>query len=118
MYVVAPNETALKVSRAPFRKKKAAKELKCYKCGKIGHFMRDCKSKTQKETLLMAGDGSSRGDKVWVLDSGASASMSSNRSDFTDFKRLTASSISKFSNLKKLEEYSIKTYYILLPELT
>ena len=82
------------------------KRIKCTNCGKIGHTMKNCRSKRsdnkstgrKQETMVVEGivtetSGSASFEallavscEAWILDSGASDHMSYDRSSFENFK--------------------------------
>uniref|UniRef100_A0A0K8UDK8 Retrovirus-related Pol polyprotein from transposon TNT 1-94 n=1 Tax=Bactrocera latifrons TaxID=174628 RepID=A0A0K8UDK8_BACLA len=72
---------------------KGNRELKCYACGRPGHFASKCKAKKkhgdreQKSyTMLAATNISFFNSSEWCVDSGATAHMCSDRKMFTKFQ--------------------------------
>jgi hypothetical protein len=80
---------------------------KCWKCGKIGHYKKDCKSKkvdkpkgsdstssTEDKTsteeggdVYLASTGTHADHDVWLIDSGASYHMTPHREWFSEYEK-------------------------------
>lgn len=83
---------ALLLRKRDFKKRSKAE---CWNCGKTGHIRRNCKAKKQVNGRASEPSGnvglmasSCKGDGSWILDSGASAHMSSHREWFSEYRDL------------------------------
>ena len=75
--------------------KKSKAQIKCYNCGKTGHYKNECRSPKKDyesgDSSYVALNTGVRDDNVWIIDSGASNHMSFDRQMFTSYKRLETS---------------------------
>lgn len=87
------------------------KDIRCFKCKKIGHYASKCKSATpqvniQKNggSLFSAADGHTfLNESIWCLDSGASSHMCCNRDLFEEFKEHSEEILLPGENYMKAE---------------
>ncbi|UYV73306.1 hypothetical protein LAZ67_10002655 [Cordylochernes scorpioides] len=112
---------ALNFSKDDTRKTSRKQRFKCYRCSKIGHIAKDCRSsinrdykadksysrkedyfKSQSENMLMAFNAVSSEDE-FILDSGATHHVCKNRQWFTSFQPTTCEPIQTVSGNLQVE---------------
>lgn len=96
---ISTTETALVVKHVPHKKNEGTKffdksKIKCYNCGKKGHFKRDCRIKMEMnknknkmtEYSLNIRENIKCYEKAWLIDSGASTHISGNLEHFHEIQ--------------------------------
>lgn len=108
-------------------KQKQAKPGACYKCGKLGHFIRDCRSKIssgrkkedkdakkqqnskEKEEALLSElalfSPKRKDSEIWYLDSGASSHMTGRREWLKNFQEFQTPVSVKLGNAVKISAH-------------